>query len=89
MNKIFNHLKTHKDTQLLIVADEKEATVARDCASFLGYEPFVLSDLRANYGEDLLSFSDELRELTSTLQSYHKYKKKQKKQNKIIFHLYQ
>jgi len=71
MNKIFNFLKTNKDTQLLIVADEKEAAVARDCASYLDLQPFVLSDLRANYGEDLLTFSDELRELTSTLEKYH------------------
>jgi transcription-repair coupling factor (superfamily II helicase) len=80
MNKIFDFLKIQKDTQLLIVADEKEAQVARDCATYLGYNPFVLSDLRANFGEDLLSFSDELKELTSTLETYHKYKK----QNKLL-----
>jgi len=80
MNRIYNYLKLNKDTQLLIVSDEKEANVARDCASYLGYEPFVLSDLRANFGDDLLSFSEELKDLTSTLEKYHKYKK----QNKIL-----
>ena len=78
MNKIFNHIKNNKDTQLLIVADEKQANIARDCASFLGKNPFVLSDLRANFGDDLLSFSDEIKELTATLQEYHKYKKQDK-----------
>ena len=80
MNKIFNYIKTNKDIQLLIVSDEKQAMIARDCASYLGLEPFVLSDLRANFGDDLLSFSEELKELTSTLENYHKYRK----QNKLL-----
>jgi transcription-repair coupling factor (superfamily II helicase) len=77
MNKIFNHLKENKP-QLLIVSDEKQADMARDCASYLGYTPYVLSDLRANFGDDLLAFSDEIKELTSTLESYHKHKKQDK-----------
>ena len=77
MNKIFNHLKNNKP-KALIVSDEKQADVARDCASYLGLKPFVLSDLRANFGDDLLSFSDEIKELTSTLEDYHNYKKQDK-----------
>jgi len=80
MNKIFNHIKQNKDTKLLIVADEKQAMMARDVASYLGISPFVLSDLRANFGDDLLSFSDEIKEMTSTLESFHQYRK----QNKIL-----
>ncbi|MEA2019731.1 MAG: helicase-related protein [Campylobacterota bacterium] len=80
MNKIFNYIKQHKDIQLLIVSDEKQAMVARDCASFLGRQPFILSDLRANFGDDLLSFSQEIKELTSSLESFHNYKK----QNKLL-----
>jgi len=80
MNKIFNYIKQNKDTKLLIVADEKQAMIARDCASYLGLVPFVLSDLRANFGDDLLSFSDEIKEMTSTLETFHKYRK----QNKLL-----
>ncbi|MDC0933256.1 helicase-related protein [Arcobacteraceae bacterium] len=80
MNKIFNYIKQNKDTKLLIVADEKQAMMARDCASYLGLTPFVLSDLRANFGDDLLSFSDEIKEMTSTLEGFHKYRK----QNKLL-----
>jgi len=80
MNKIFNYIKLSKDTKLLIVADEKQAMIARDCASYLGLTPFVLSDLRANFGDDLLSFSEEIKEMTSTLEGFHKYRK----QNKIL-----
>lgn len=78
MNKIFNYIKQNKNLQLLIVSDEKQALNARDCCSYLGRTPFVLSDLRANYGDDLLSFSDEIKELTSTLEDYHNYKKQDK-----------
>jgi len=80
MNKIFNYIKQNKDTKLLIVADEKQAMIARDCASYLGLSPFVLSDLRANFGDDLLSFSEEIKEMTSTLESFHQYRK----QNKLL-----
>ena len=80
MNKIFNYIKQNKDTKLLIVADEKQAMIARDCASYLGLNPFVLSDLRANFGDDLLSFTDEIKEMTSTLEGFHKYRK----QNKLL-----
>jgi len=80
MNKIFNYIKQNKDTKLLIVADEKQAMIARDCASYLGLSPFVLSDLRANYGDDLLSFSEEIKEMTSTLEGFHQYRK----QNKLL-----
>jgi transcription-repair coupling factor (superfamily II helicase) len=86
MNKIFNYLKNNMNAsestpakpQLLIVNDEKQAIQARDCASYLGLTPFVLSDLRANFGDDLLAFTDEIKELTSTLEEYHKYKKQDK-----------
>ncbi|HIP13394.1 MAG TPA: transcription-repair coupling factor [Arcobacter sp.] len=79
MNNIFEHLEKEK-FELLVVSDEKEAQIASSCASYLGYEPFVLSDFRANYGDDLNSFSGELKIITKILEQYHKYKK----QNKIL-----
>jgi len=79
MNNIFEHLQKDK-FELLIVSDEKEALNATSCASYLGYEPFVLSDFRANYGDDLNSFSGELKVITKVLEQFHKYKK----QNKIL-----
>ena len=84
MNKIFNYIKNNNSTQLLIVADEKQALVARDCASYLGYQPFVLSDLRANFGDDLLSFSHEIKELTSTLEAYHNHSNKKSGTKKLL-----
>ncbi|QOG12101.1 transcription-repair coupling factor [Arcobacter sp. FWKO B] len=82
MKNIFPFLKNIKNSKqkldLLIVSDEKEALVARDCAKFFGYEPFLLPDFRANYGDDLLSFSGELVSITKELGNYHKYKKANK-----------
>ena len=77
MQDIFYSLKQNKP-QLLVVSDEKEAYKAKDCASFLGYEPFLLPDFRANYGDDLLSFSEELKSITKILEQYYLYKKKNK-----------
>lgn len=77
MNNIFNYLQNEKP-DLLIVSDEKEAYGAKDCASYLGYEPFMLSDFRANFGDDLNSFSEELKTITKILEQYYLYKKTNK-----------
>ena len=79
MDKIFNSLKNDK-YELLIVSDEKQAYEASNVASYLGYEPFMLSDFRANYGDDLNAFSDEIKILIRILEQYYLYKK----QNKIL-----
>ncbi|NCB13768.1 MAG: transcription-repair coupling factor, partial [Erysipelotrichia bacterium] len=46
--------------------------------SYLGFTPFVLADFRANFGDDLLSFSTELQDITKALNSYYNYKKQDK-----------
>ena len=86
MNNIYEFLKNLKDDkqlkkcELLIVNDDKQAQIASDIVSFLGFTPFVLSDFRANFGDDLLSFSGELQEITKVLNEFYSYKK----QNKIL-----
>ncbi len=47
---------------------------------FLGFTPFVLADFRANFGDDLLSFSEELQDITKALNGFYNYKK----ENKIL-----
>ncbi len=84
MKNIYEFLKGLKDEkrlkecQLLIVNDERQAQIASDIVSFLGFKPFVLSDFRANFGDDLLSFSEELQEITKSLSAYYSYKKQDK-----------
>lgn len=84
MKNIYEFLKGLKDEkrlkecQLLIVNDERQAQIASDIVSFLGFKAFVLSDFRANFGDDLLSFSEELQEITKSLSAYYSYKKQDK-----------
>ncbi len=84
MKNIYEFLKNLKDkkslkkVELLIVNDDKQAQIAHDIVSFLGFKPFVLSDFRANFGDDLLSFSTELQEITKCLNDYYSYKKQDK-----------
>ena len=86
MNSIYEFLKNLKDEnslkkcQLLIVNDDAQAQIASDIVSFLGFKPFALADFRANFGDDLLSFSTELQDITKSLTQYYSYKK----ENKIL-----
>ena len=67
--------KEQKECQLLIVNDDRQTQIASDIVAYMGLKPFVLSDFRTNFGDDLLSFSNELQEITKTLSSYYSYKK--------------
>jgi len=77
VNNIYEFLKNLKDNkklkecELLIVNDDKQAQEAQDIISFLGSKPFVLADFRANFGDDLLSFSTELQDITKALNEYY------------------
>lgn len=78
MNNIFEFFSKKTDCELLIVSDDKQAQIAYDIASLKGYKSFMLADFRANFGDDLLSFSEELQQITKELSAYYKYKKKNK-----------
>ena len=84
MKNIYDFLKNLKnekrvkECQLLIVNDDRQAQIASDIVAYLGFKSFVLSDFRANFGDDLLSFSTELQDITKVLNSYYNYKKQDK-----------
>lgn len=80
MNSLFEFFKEKNDCKLLIVSDDKEAQEASDILSYNEKKPFVLADFRANFGDDLLSFSEELQNITKTLNEFYTYKK----QNKVL-----
>jgi transcription-repair coupling factor (superfamily II helicase) len=80
MQNLFDFFASKNDCQLLIVNDDKQAQEAHDVLRFHGRMPFTLSDFRANFGDDLLSFSQELQQITQTLNNYYAYKK----QNKVL-----
>ncbi len=78
MNNIYKFLKDNNDTQLIIVNDDKQAQITSDIVAYQGKTPFVLSDFRAAYGDDLLSFSEEIQDITKVLSKYYDYKKQDK-----------
>lgn len=59
------------EAKLLICREDKEATQIRDIATFLGYRPFVLPDIRVSPGEDMRPYSTELKQLFFQLAGYH------------------
>jgi len=67
----YEFLQTKTDLQLLGVKGEKEAFLASEVALLLGKKSYVLPDLRANLGDDLLSFHEEMVELLRTLHAFY------------------
>ena len=67
----YEFLQTKTDFQLLGVKGEKEAFQASEVALFLGKKSYVLPDLRANMGDDLLSFHEEMVELLRVLHAFY------------------
>ncbi len=65
--RLYEHFTQNTDTELLVVADEKEARSASDLLDFLGYEAIVLPDLRAKEGEDLRPYYEEMTRLLEAL----------------------
>jgi transcription-repair coupling factor (superfamily II helicase) len=61
-----------------LAPDSKDAIKLKFVADFYGYESFVLPDFRAEIGDDLRSFAEELRELFTTLSSFNASKKHKK-----------
>ncbi|HIP18408.1 MAG TPA: hypothetical protein EYG78_03630, partial [Sulfurovum sp.] len=47
------------EAKLLICNDDKEVLQIRDVAVLLGYDTFVLPDLRVSVGEDLRSYGED------------------------------
>ncbi len=75
-NSLLEYLQKDNSSELLIVTDSREAREVSDVCLFLGLKPFVLSDFRAHFGDDLRSYKDELDELNKTLYFYFKEKSK-------------
>ncbi len=62
--------------ELLICKDDKEAKQVADVVTLLGYDTFILPDIRVSVGEDLRAYSDEVYLFLSTLQKYHESERK-------------
>ena len=75
-SNIYEYLEHLSDSKLLICKDDKEATQARDVAVLLGYDTFVLPDLRVFVGEDLRAYDEDVQAFMITLAGYYASKKK-------------
>jgi len=69
--QIFANSVAIKKGQLLLTQDFKEAQEVADVCRYMGFEPLVLSDFRATFGDDLKSYKEELYTLFSALRSYY------------------
>ena len=75
-SNIYQYLEELKETKLLICNDDKEAVQIRDVAVLLGYDTFVLPDLRVAVGEDLRAYAEDIQLLFLQLANFHTSTKK-------------
>ncbi len=75
-SNIYEYLEELKETKLLICHDDKEAVQIDDVAVLLGYDAFVLPDIRVGVGEDLRPYTKEVKTLLLQLAGFHKSTKK-------------
>ncbi len=68
---IYEFLKDGNSCEVIGVAQEKDAFLVSQVVQYVGKKAYQLPDLRASFGDDLLSFSDELQQLLNTLKSYY------------------
>jgi len=75
-SNIYQYLETLKEEKLLICNNDKEAVQVRDVAVLLGYDTFVLPDLRVSVGEDMRAYGEDVQLLFIELANYHASEKK-------------
>ena len=75
---VYEFFKNGGDAGLIGVANEKDAFLVSQVVEYAGKKAYKLPDLRADFGDDLLSFSDELQQLLTTLGCYYKDKSTKK-----------
>ncbi len=71
-SNIYEYLETLEENRLLICNNDKEATQIRDVARFLGFETFVLPDIRVSPGDDMRPYGEEIRDLLVQLHGHHR-----------------
>ena len=68
---VYEFFKNGGNTDLIGVANEKDALSVSHVVEFSGKKAYTLPDLRATYGDDLLPFNDEINSLLVTLKKYY------------------
>jgi transcription-repair coupling factor (superfamily II helicase) len=75
-SNIYEYLETQQESKLLICKNDKEAMQIRDIATLLGFESFVLPDIRASVGDDMRPYGTEIKEMFAALWGYHRSKQR-------------
>jgi len=75
-SNIYEYLEALQEEKLLICKDDKEAVQIRDIAVLLGFDAFVLPELRVSAGEDLRAYDEEIHLLFIQLASFYKSTKR-------------
>ena len=75
-SNIYEYLEELKEEKLLLCKDDKEAEQIRDVSVLLGFDTFVLPDLRVNTGEDLRAYGEDIQVLFSQLSAYYRSEKR-------------
>ncbi len=75
-SNIYQYLEELKTDKLLVCKDDKEAMQIRDVSVFLGFDTFVLPELRVEIGEDLRAYDEDIQSFLTTLRGYYDSKVK-------------
>jgi len=70
-SNIYEYLENLKEEKLLICKDDKEAVQIRDVSVLLGFDTYVLPDLRVNVGEDLRAYAEDIQLFFAQLFGYY------------------
>ena len=76
--RLYEYLKQSPDVNIVVTSDDKEALEAAQVAQFLDFPTFKLPDFRANYGDDLRPYKEELFELFGALAAFYENPKPKK-----------
>ena len=74
-SSLYDALKGSFPYSILITQDEKESFLASEVARFRGFETVIFPDFRAQKGEDLRSYKEELSSLLSALARWYELPK--------------
>ena len=69
-DRVFEYLQENKKDILLTRDDNHTKTVAEVC-KYLGFKTYKFPDFRANFGDDLRAYQDEIYELFNTLREFY------------------
>ena len=75
-SNIYQYLEELREEKLLICKDDKEARQIKDIAVLLGFDTYVLPDMRMSLGEDLRAYSEDMQLWFMQLASFYASTKK-------------